>query len=129
MTDYPKTINAAGIEVVDTSDGAWNTYLAEGRDQLTRAEAAQAEVRHELAMAKAAGLAALSTVQFDPEVATAARQIHNQDPSGPSSAAIVERVIIPLREAYLARFESKAPVATHRAGPNEEAFNKLLGGK
>ena len=44
INDYPKTINAQGIEVVDTSDAAWSTYIAEGRAQLALAEAEGAEV-------------------------------------------------------------------------------------
>lgn len=127
MTDHPMTINAAGIEVVDTSDGAWATYLAEGRDQLTRAEAAHAETRHQLAMAKAEGLNAINTIQYDPEVLADARVIHNQHPAEPSVEAIIERVVIPIRESYLARFESTTPVARHKIGLNEEAFLKLVG--
>ena len=34
----------------------------------------------------------------------------------------------PLAEAYLAQFDSTAPVTAHKAGPNEAAFNKLVGG-
>ena len=90
--------------------------------------ASHAQSSHEIAMVRAEGLNAINSVQFDSEVAAEARAIHNQAPSGPSVDAIIELVVIPIREAYLARFESQTPVAAHKAGEHEAAFNKLVGG-
>ena len=107
--------------MLDMTDGEFERRGAELR-------AAHAQTKHELEMAKAEGLNAINTIRYDNEILAAARDIHKQDPAGPSVDAIIERVVIPIREAYLARFESNtAPVHEHRAGPNEEAFNKLLG--
>lgn len=129
MSDYPRTINAKGVEVIDTSDGAWAAYVAEGRDQLTRAEAAGAETRHQLDLLKAAGLNALAHVRLDPEVVAAARVLHNQEPAGPSVDAIIEAVVIPIREKYVAAFDADAaPAAPHKPGANEQAFDRLMGG-
>lgn len=128
INDYPKTINAQGVEVVDTSDGAWATYRAEGRDQLTRAEAGAAQTAHEIAMVKAEGLNALNTVQYDPDVLAGARVLYNEAPSGPSVAAIIERVVIPIREKYLEDFNTVEPVTTHKVGEHEAAFNRIVQG-
>ena len=129
MTDHPMTINAQGIEVVSTSDGDWAAYLAEGRDQLTRAEAAHAETRHQLDMAKSEGLHALASVEFDPEVLAGARRLHNKEPAGRSVEEIINLHIITIREKYLEQFESNAaPVTKHKVGENEAAFNKLVQG-
>ena len=91
--------------------------------------AAHAESTHRLAMAKAEGLNAINSVQFDPEILEGARVQHNRDPSGPSVDDIIERVIIPIREKYLAQFDSPAPVSQSRVGEHEAKFNKLTGEK
>jgi len=107
---------------LNLTDGAWERRGAE-------LLAAHAKTTHEIEMARSEGLHAINSVQYDSEVAAEARVIHNQEPSGPSVSAIIERVIIPIREKYLARFNTAAPVtAPHKAGPNEMAFNKLTGG-
>lgn len=107
---------------LNLEDGEWERKGAELR-------AAHAQTAHELEMVKAEGLNAINSVQYDSEVAAEARVIHNQSPSGPSVSAIIERVIIPIREKFLATFETQTPVtAPHKAGPNEMAFNKLVGG-
>ena len=106
---------------LNLEDGEWERKGAELR-------AAHAQTAHELEMVKAEGLNAINSVQYDSEVAAEARVIHNQSPSGPSVSAIIERVIIPIREKFLATFETQTPVtAPHKAGPNEKAFNKLVG--
>lgn len=128
MTDYPKIINGQGVEVVDTSDGAWATYRAEGREQLAQAQAEGAEVRHKLDMLKAEGLHALNSVRFDPEVLADARVQHNQDPAGPSVEAIIETHVVPIRARYLAQFDSAAAPVARKVGEHEMAFLKLIGG-
>ena len=40
---------------------------------------------------------------------------------------IVEGIIAPAREEFLAKFGTRPPAARHRIGLNEAAFNKLLG--
>lgn len=127
MTDYPMTVNAQGVEIVDSSDAAWATYRAEGRDQLARAEAAHAENRHQLEMAKAEGLNAIDSVRFDAEILADARRMHNQDPSGPSVDEIIEKQVIPIREKYLAWFNSSAPAAPKKVGANLAVFERLIG--
>ncbi len=132
MTEYPMTVNAQGVEIVDCSDGAWATYLAEGRDQLTRAEAAHAETTHQLDMSKAAGLHEVNNLRFDPAVIALANhiRIESPHPDKPGLDDIIEGIVAPYREEYLAGFDdTPAPVTTHRVGRNESAFLKLLGGK
>lgn len=91
--------------------------------------AAHAETRHQLDMEKVAGLAAINSTQYDPEVLAGARRIHNQNPAGPTVAEIIELQVIPIREKYLEQFNSEAPApaAPTKAGANEMAFNKLIG--
>lgn len=129
MSNYPTTTNAQGVEIVDTSDAAWATYIAEGRDQLAKSEAECAEARHQMEMAKAAGLSELAQVRHDPDVVAAARVLHNADPAGPSVDELIEAVMIPIREKYVAAFsDNAAPTARHVPGENEQAFNRLMGG-
>lgn len=129
MSDYPMTVDSQGRPIVDSSDAAWATYVAEGRAQLAKAEADQAETRHQLEMAKSAGLHALGTVQYDPDVLADARVLHNQNPAGASVAELIERVVIPIRERFLADFDSpNAPTTPKKVGANETAFNLLIGG-
>ena len=80
-------------------------------------------------MIKAAGVHDINSIRYDPEVLAGARALHEQDPSGPTVEEIIEKSVIPIREKYLAQFESNTPVTVHRVGLNEGAFLKLLGGK
>lgn len=102
------------------TDGEWERKGAE-------LKAAHAQNVHELEMLKAAGLNAINSTQYDPEVLAGARVIHNQNPAGPSVAELIERQVIPIREKYLAQFDSDAPAAPKKVGANEMAFNKLIG--
>ena len=112
----------AELTALDMEDGAWERHGAE-------LLAAHSETAHKLDMVKSEGLHDIDSIRYDPDVLADARRLHNQDPAGPSVHAIIERGVIPIREVYLARFESQTPVtAPHKAGPNEMAFNKLVGG-
>lgn len=109
------------LAALDMDDGEWERKGA-------ALFAAQAERDHQVEMEKAAGLHDINSIRYDPEIRADARRLHNQTPSGPSPEAIIERAIIPIREAYLAKFETKAPAAPRKVGANEEAFNRLIGG-
>ena len=130
MTGYPMTRNAQGIEIVDTSDAAWALYLTEARVNLVRAQAAHAETTHELAMVRANGLHEVNNLRFEPAVVALANHIRVESPHGEKQGldAIIEGIVAPYREEYLAGFESPVPLTTRRAGPNEAAFNQLVGG-
>ena len=105
---------------LNMTDGEWERHGAELR-------AALAQSTHELEMAKQAGLHEINSLRNDYEIRSGARKLHNQNPSGPSVDAIIELQILPIREKYLAQFDSTAPAAAKKVGANEEAFNRLIG--
>lgn len=90
--------------------------------------AAHAETTHRLDMLKAAGLNELAQVRHDPEVLAAARVLHNAAPAGPSVDALIEAVVIPIREKFVEEnfSETTTPSAPHKAGANEQAFDRLM---
>ena len=132
MTDYPKTINADGVEIVDTSDAAWATYVAEGRINLMQAQARLAEAQHARAMLRQEIVHEYDSMRHDPDLLAAARALKNFDPAGPSVDEIIERSLAPAREAALADFDALGGTAApsgHKPGATEAAFlNKLNGG-
>ena len=109
------------LAMLNLTDGEFERQYAEARESL-------AQSTHELEVIRNEGLHSLNSVRFDTDIRAAARVEHNKDPAGPSVDEIIEAVVVPIREAYLASYESKAPVAAPRAGPNELAFNKLVQG-
>ena len=108
---------------LDMDDGEWARKGAELR-------AAHAQSSHELEMLKANGLHEVNNLRFDESVIALANHIRIESPRGdkPGLDDIIEGIVAPYREKYLASFETGAPVAKHRAGVNEEAFNRLIGG-
>ena len=91
--------------------------------------AAHAETTHKLDMQKVAGLYGLAQIKHDPEVLAAARVLHNQAPAGPSVDDLIEAVVIPIREKYVESFSgTTTPSAPHKAGANEQAFDRIMGG-
>lgn len=107
---------------LDMDDGEWERKGAELR-------AAHAQTTHEIEMIKAEGLHALNSVRFDPDLLEQARALHNANPAGPSVDELIEIHVVPIRERYLAEFDSPAPRAPRRVGEHLAAFNKLIGGK
>ena len=102
---------------LDMTDGDWARKMAES-------EAARVQAAHNLETAKAAGVHELNTLRFDPDVIAYAKNIQGER----NLDDVIEGIVAPHREAYLASFDTKAPVAKHRPGVNELAFNRLLGG-
>ena len=108
---------------LDMDDGEWARKGAE-------LYAAHAQTTHELEMAKAEGLHEVNNLRFDPTVIALANHIRVESPhpDKPGLDDIIEGIVAPYREQYLASFETKPPVTPHKVGLNEEAFHKLVGG-
>ena len=106
---------------LDMTDGEFEKHGAELR-------AAHAETRHELDMLKTQGVHEINNLRFEPEVIEHAKlvQARHRD-AGYKFDDIVEGIIAPAREEFLAKFGTRPPAARHRIGLNEAAFNKLLG--
>lgn len=99
------------------TDGEWAKKGAE-------IQAAHAEAQHNLEMAKAAGVSEIDTLRFAPEIVELAKL--NLGTQKLDDA--IESIVAPVRAEFLASFDTKAPVAKHRVGLNEKAFNALIGG-
>ncbi|MEE9250170.1 MAG: hypothetical protein V3U93_03470 [Alphaproteobacteria bacterium] len=112
------------LAYLNMDDGEFERHGAELR-------AAHAQGVHELEMLKAAGLHEVNNLRFDPAVIEYANHIRASSPRGdkPGLDDIVEGIVAPYREKYLASFDTEAPAAVHKIGLNESAFLKLLGGK
>ena len=109
------------LRYLDMTDGEFERHGAELR-------AAHAQTTHELEMLKAEGLHEINNLRFAEEIIAQAKLIQSQNSEAHYKFPdIIEGIVAPHREAYLASFESKAPVAKHRIGINEAAFNTLLG--
>ena len=108
---------------LDMDDGEWQRKGAE-------LHAAHAQSSHELEMLKANGVHEINNLRFDESVIALANHIRVAAPHDdkPGLDDIIENIVAPYRDQYLASFESQAPVTRHRVGLNEAAFNKLLGG-
>ena len=109
---------------LDMEDGEWERKGAE-------LKAAHAQTSHELDMLQAEGLHEVNNLRFDPDVLALADHMRAQQPLAEKQGLdeIIEGIVAPWREKYLASFDTPAPVTVHKIGLNESAFLKLLGGK
>ena len=128
ISDRPTRINSRGIEVMDISDGAWATYVAEGKIQLAESRAALAEARHQVEIVKIQGIAEIDARKFNSSIIEAAEAQHASNP-GQSVDDIIEGWLEVGRQNFLATFTEMGDSApTGKPGNLEASLIKILKG-